>query len=217
MIAAAGELVAKVLALKDWLAQHPERAIPELGLLGDEDWLQATKEFAMDSEQDMRRALSAARLAAKRKVMGQLMPALRAFAEANDPRSLVSLAQVTPYLARPIDPAILARYGIEESRIMHPTSDSPAAVEVREPAIAERRDSAVDDDYDTRFVITVGGDVMVDQEGKSAAILADAAGRFSAANGGRSPKTADELTPYLSAPVDPARVTEFLKTGGPGG
>jgi hypothetical protein len=73
---------------------------------------------------------------------------------------------MTPYLASLITPAILARYGIEERQIMRRPPDSREVVEIREPAIGERRDAAVDDDYDTRFVITASGMVMVNQEGR---------------------------------------------------
>ncbi len=217
MIAAAGELVAKVRTLKDWLAQHPERAIPELSLLSDADWLEATKEFSIESETDMRKALSAARLLAKRRLMDQLRPALLASAAADGGKGLTSMDQVTPFLTSPVDPAILARYAVREIPLVVPGPGSKGTMEIREPGIAEREEAAVDDDYDTRFLITVGGMIKVEQDGKTVGILDEAISKFAAANGGQPPKTAEELVPFLSAPVDPARVTEYIKGGGHGG
>jgi RNA polymerase sigma factor (sigma-70 family) len=103
----------RVSQLKQFLETNPSEKIPELQLLPDSDWLKIVEGIPLDTEESCRIATSAARGAATVLFcQGNLRPALRQYAEANNGQFPTDLSQLKPYFKSPIDDAILQRYEI---------------------------------------------------------------------------------------------------------
>jgi hypothetical protein len=92
--------VAHVEELSQYLQQMPNKNIPEIRFLTDDDWLAAAKEAKFDSDADIRKALSDLRSLAKSKMpMGA---ALYSFTRANQGRLPTDLSQLKPYFKTPV-------------------------------------------------------------------------------------------------------------------
>lgn len=209
MEAALDEWLQKVVRLREYLDATPTSQIPELRYLTAKDWLDATKEGSLETELDLRRALSDLRRAAKQRFSPELMTALQRYLKANQARPPSDVAQLAPFFERSVDPAILARYGvfsIDESdpsyvRMIGP--DGPARWMIRE------KDN-VDDYYDsTVFVSSAGhgvqGSSKYDRE------LNAAYRAYAAAHNGNAPSTAADVAPYLPSTIDPVFIQRRLE------
>ena len=163
------------MALKSWLKRvkefkhlperMPDKVIPELNLLNEEDWLQLAKEplehdakeVNLDDEAVARLVFSVVRAKAKDKLMKVLSRALEGYANANDGQLPADTLQLQPYLmyshflgpARVvdvpdsvIDETVLRRYEILRAGRLE---DVPGDMTI----LAER--SPVDSEYDTRL------------------------------------------------------------------
>jgi RNA polymerase sigma factor (sigma-70 family) len=104
---------ARVDRLKQWLEANPGEKIPEFKSLTSADWLNAVERLGDDStEEDYQSALRIMRANAESTIFGQLHQALRGYSQANGGQFPTDLSQLGPYLAAPIDAAILQRYEI---------------------------------------------------------------------------------------------------------
>lgn len=108
---AAQSWVARVERLRQRVGQTPGAAIPEFGLLAEEDWLSAARN-ELTSETDYRKALSELRRLAESKFAALLQPALHAYLEAHAGQFPADLSELQPYLKPPADAAMLERYAI---------------------------------------------------------------------------------------------------------
>ncbi|MCC6235922.1 MAG: sigma-70 family RNA polymerase sigma factor, partial [Verrucomicrobiales bacterium] len=113
---ASGSLDPAEAALKSWAervkhykalaGRMPDKAIPELKLLTEEDWIELTKEPLGHSPNELdledpkvaRLALSAARAKAKDRLKWVFSRALRGYADAHDGRLPGEVAELQPYL-----------------------------------------------------------------------------------------------------------------------
>jgi RNA polymerase sigma factor (sigma-70 family) len=99
-------LAAKAAAteINKYLDQMPDKKIPELKLLTDVDWLNATKEAKFDTDADIRKTLSNLRSLAKNRMpMGR---SLYAFTSANNGQLPTDLSQLKPYFQSNLDSAL---------------------------------------------------------------------------------------------------------------
>lgn len=168
--------------LDSWLARArefkrladrmPEKTIPELRLLTEEDWLElaktplghAAEDVNLADETTARLAFSAVRAKAKDKMMRILSRALEGYAKAHDdelPSDPVQLrphlmnrdfhgpARVVEFPEEAVDDTVLRRYAVLRAGKL-------AAVPDEKPILAER--TPVDNEYDTRLL--VGGSWM---------------------------------------------------------
>jgi RNA polymerase sigma factor (sigma-70 family) len=195
------KLVARATQLRQSLEQHPERKIPELGLLTEKDWLDAVGEVDKpENDPDFRQAMSNLRNRAKSSFGGMLQKALRRYAEANGDLLPSDLSQLQPYFNQPVDDSVLKRYQLVQSGKL---SDLKGKMLVSE--IAPR----VDDEYDSHFEFSVNGissrTSNMAEDSFEAAMTA-----YANANGGQLPRTAEQVGAYLTQPLDPSRVQKFL-------
>ena len=123
----------------------PDKKIPELQLLTENDWLSAAKDAKFDTETDIRKALGKLRNLAKDKL--PIGSALFSFTHANNGKLPTDLAQLKPYFKAPVDDAILERY-----KLLHTgnLSDFPSGAWF----VAEK--APVDKDYDTLAIFGNG-------------------------------------------------------------
>lgn len=155
----------RVKDLKHLPERMPDKVIPELKLLNEEDWLGLAKTpeglvpkaSELDGDAAARRAFSAVRAEAKNKLMKVLSRALEGYANANGGQLPTDTLQLKPYLMNKnfeglfraidieesvVDESVLSRY---EMLLSGKLQDVPSDLTI----MAER--SPVDGEYDTRL------------------------------------------------------------------
>jgi predicted DNA-binding protein (UPF0251 family) len=195
------KLVARATQLRQSLEQHPERMIPEVGLLTEKDWLDAVGEVDKpENDPDFRQAMSNLRNRAKSSFGGMLQKALRQYGEANGDLLPSDLSQLQPYFNQPVDDSLLKRYQLIQSGKL---SDLKSKMLVSE--IAPR----VDEEYDSHFEFSLNG-ISSRTSSLAEDSIETAITAYANANGGILPKTTEQVAAYLHQPVDPTRVQKFL-------
>jgi RNA polymerase sigma factor (sigma-70 family) len=98
--------------LNGHLQRMPEKKIPELQLLTENDWLSVAKEVSLQSEADVRRALAELRNVAKHKFATYALQAVDKFIAANNGQMPTDVSQLKPYFEVPVEDAMLERYQV---------------------------------------------------------------------------------------------------------
>lgn len=143
-------LTAKAVELNQHLQQMPDKSIPELQFLTENDWLAAAREAKLDTEEDVRRALSHLRSRAKEKL--PLAASLYSFTQANNGALPTDLSQLKAFFKTPVDDPTLNRYKLLHSGKV---SDFPAGTWF----IVEK--APVDKDYDSRAKFGLGTSTVI--------------------------------------------------------
>jgi RNA polymerase sigma factor (sigma-70 family) len=199
----------KVVSLKKHLKENPRYQIPELALLEDKDWLDATKDIQLEDEWDYRSALSRLRSIAKQKILWELSGAIPRYVKASNGARPQDPSELDRYMEKSVDPAIWKRYKIvgsnESNETPHITGPNGSKAEW---VITDK--ALVDDDLDTRsygseFGVAMMGLGRIEQE------VYQAHSAFKAANSGQRPTTAAQLAPYLKSKIDPVYVEKRMK------
>jgi len=193
--------VARMARLKQYLAAHPERGIPELRLLHEEDWMDEALKADLDSEVGMRLALSQLRQLAQNQSHHVLAAALKAFTAAHGGQVPATPAQLAPFLERPEDADLLNLFtpytGI--ARLAAPGGES---------WVFQERPS-VDDWFDSETMLGANGSFAIQSAAPGFEVLR-AMDRFVKATG-IQPTDASQVTPYLTEPVSPAIVAAMVR------
>ena len=98
--------------LNGHLQRMPDKKIPELQLLTENDWLSVAKEVSLQSEGDVRQALSKLRNVAKHKFATHALQAVDKFIAANNGQMPTDVSQLKPYFDVPVEDAMLQRYQV---------------------------------------------------------------------------------------------------------
>jgi RNA polymerase sigma factor (sigma-70 family) len=98
--------------LKQVVEQNPNKTIPDLQLLSEEDWLNAARNAKFDSDKDVRRTLANLRHSAENAFASMTEQALTKFMKANNEQFPTDLSQLQSYYPTPVDDAILQRWQI---------------------------------------------------------------------------------------------------------
>jgi RNA polymerase sigma factor (sigma-70 family) len=138
--------------LNSRLQQMPEKKIPELQLLTENDWLAAAKDSDLDTDAGVRTALRDLRRIAKNEFGKMIGNALAKYVEANNGQLPADVAELLPHLKQPIDPAILQRYQMLYSGQL---SDVPPAPGGHGQWVISEK-APVDSDYDSHLYIGPG-------------------------------------------------------------
>lgn len=194
-----------VSKLKQRLEQSPEEKIPELQFATAKDWLDATKDPKLDTDLDMRRALSDLRRAAKQHFATQLSAALKRYLGAHNNESPADAAQLAPFFEGPVDPSLLPRYAVGSMK------DFPNLRfnDGNQDTWVLREKEPVDPYYDTAIFLRAkatgvqGLSIFGDEV--EAAIKS-----FKAANNGQKPTAPTQLAPFLHSAIDPAFVQQRI-------
>ena len=196
--------VNRVSQLKQRLEQWPDKKIPELQLVTEEDWLNAAK-GKLDTETDYRRALSALRGAVEQKFITTLLqPALKEYRRANNEQLPADLAQLQPYFKSPVDPAILQRWEVVPAETVE-------ALGLGGDVIITQR-APVDDIYDTRYGVGPSGFGGTDfTSSATRAILASVNQAYAAANNGKFPDDPSQLLPFAVTPEQQAALQKLIQ------
>ena len=193
-----------VANLRQRLEQMPDKKIPELQFLTARDWLDAAKDLKIDSEMDVRRALSELRRMAKFHFIPQLTAAFRRYLEANSNQPPGEATQLAPYFETPVDLAILQRYGAPSA------GQSNGLVSMEGEVWAIREKAPVDNYYDTAIAISNRGNVLSQYISEFRDEVPAAIKAFEAANNGQRPTDPSQLAPYFHSIIDTAFVQQRL-------
>jgi RNA polymerase sigma factor (sigma-70 family) len=140
---------AQVSQLKQRLQRMPEKSIPELQFVTDQDWFDAVGQTnRLQTDADFREALDRLRRTAKNKFAPKLQLALSDYAATNEGRLPADLSQLKSYFDPPVDDGILQRYTLLHTGNLNDLSPT-------EPLVAEK--SPVDEEYDTMYLISLKG------------------------------------------------------------
>jgi hypothetical protein len=146
---AAKDWQGRVDQLRHYLEQNRQAWIPELKLLTESGWLEATR-GDLRTDTDYRVALSRLRAEAETTfVDSQLQPALKRYVDANNGQFPDTLAQLEQFFQPPVDAEVLQRYEIV------PHEKVPAAAWGGDWVVTLK--AAVDKDYDRRVVVGASG------------------------------------------------------------
>ena len=153
-------------ALKSWLdrdkllrqsfEQWPGKKTPELQLLSEQDWLNATANRRLETDADRREAMSNLRTDAKKKFAGLVNKALERYAEANNQQIPSSLSQLLPFLESPVDSSFLEGYEIAAPGTVHPPKPGPGESEKAQLWAMVEKGGPADKEYDYSIVIYNG-------------------------------------------------------------
>ena len=193
--------------LKQIVQQHPDKTVPEMQLLSDEQWLNEAMTAKLDQDKDIQQALANLRRTAENNFVSLAQPALSKYMEANGKQFPTDLSQLQPYFKSPIDEAILSRWEIV------PQSDFPNQSMGGDWLITEK--TPIDADLDLHWAIGPGGYGSTSYQsadiGTAIATIDPAMKAFAAANNGKQPTDPAQILPYLTTPQQQAAYQTLLK------
>lgn len=195
----------RVQALTKWLEKMPEKRIPQMKLLTEEDWLEAAKNAKVDTPLGAREALAALRRLALQKFTRPMHQALELYLKENggqfptDPRLLAG------YFDPEVPIEMLSNFEVGEDKTTR-SFDANGAPVPQAPRLAVSS-KIVDDVYDTRVSLFAGWMTTSSVVNLSQTAITEAMKQYRAVNNGQVPKEPGQLTPFLKSTVDP----EFLR------
>jgi RNA polymerase sigma factor (sigma-70 family) len=190
--------------LKAQLARMPDKRIPELQLLTEKDWFDAVKNAKQfETEADFRQALQSLRDSAKQEFGNLTREALKKYAAANNGLLPPDLSQLKAFYDTPLDDAVLARYSLLQTGNLADVPGSEFLFTEKAPP--------VDDEYDSLYEFRMNGtrSSSVNSPGD---IVWDSLAQFAKAHSGNLPGDVSQLIPYLTRPLDQAKVQEILSS-----
>jgi RNA polymerase sigma factor (sigma-70 family) len=206
---AAKSWLARVGQLKERIQQTPGAKIPEFQFLTENDWLKAAQ-GELNTDEDYRRALSGLRGTAETTFINtELSPAIKQYLNANNGQFPTDLAQLRNYFDPPVDASVLQRWEVV------PANTTPNINMGGDWVITQV--TAVDEDYDHRFVVGPNG------YGSSGAgdwnsatsprtVLRSAMQAYMNANNGLEPSEPSQLSPYVTTPEEQAALQKVAST-----
>jgi RNA polymerase sigma factor (sigma-70 family) len=193
--------------LKKSIEQYPDKAIPELQLLSEQQWLDAAMNAKFDTDKAIRQTLADLRHTAENNFASLAQPALSKYMQANNGQFPTDLSQLQPYFETPIGDAILSRWEIL------PQSALPEQKMGSDWVITEK--APVDPEFDNRWAIGSSGygNTSYQSPDASAAIatMDPAMKAYAAANNGKEPTDPSQILPYLTTPEQQAAYQTLLK------
>jgi RNA polymerase sigma factor (sigma-70 family) len=194
--------------LKEFLARMPDKAIPELQLVTEKDWFDAVKSAKkLETDADLRQALSDLRHNAKNEFAELIHKALPAYLKATEGMLPTDVAQLKPYFPAPVSDDILQRYSMLQTGRLSELPDRARLIGETAPP--------VDDEYDTVFRFSING-TDSSSVNRVEDLVKQAGVQFAEAHKGLLPTDPSQLTPYLTQQVDPSKVQRLLSEIPPG-
>lgn len=199
----------RVKRLKHLFVERPDQRIPELDLLGDDDWLRIARWDFPDDDNGERKAMGDARNAAKRILMLMLPDALYAYAAAHHHAFPAQAADLGPYLPDPRAAPAMVRY--EMRALPEGLYNEPS----RRAGLQEV--APVDSDFDARITVNdTGGASMAFPPSAWIpgfdVMRAKAYRAYDQVHPGTFAPTAADVIPYFNPPLDSATQQKFLQS-----
>jgi RNA polymerase sigma factor (sigma-70 family) len=191
----------RVKSLSAWLEKMPDKRIPEMAYLTEDDWLEAAKNAKVETALGARDALSTLRRLALARFNKPLGDALARYRKETKRRLPATPDELVAYFDPPIDPAIMKNYELgklERTRVIDVDGGEASSV---------LQNKIVDDIYDCRYGHTGGGSTVMQAVHLSFDAITAAVKEFQRANNGQPPTDPSQLAPYLKRAVD----AEYLR------
>ena len=203
--------------MKSWLARedklkqvveaYPDKKIPDLQLLSEEDWLNDAKDAKFDTAKDIQRTLAYLRNAAGNKFAQLASDAVSKYMKSNNDQFPTELAQLQPYFTTPISEDILNRWGImPQSAFPNQKMGGDWVIAVKDP---------VDRELDSSIVIGPGSHGSSDYQSvdrqKAIAILEPALKAYAADHNGTQAGSPTQIQPYLTTPEQQAALQTLIQ------
>jgi hypothetical protein len=186
-------------ALKQKLAQMPDKGIPELQFLTDKEWISAAWDADLDTDDGTRLALRQLRDKAVEKFLNKMRDAIKAYAAANNDMLPASLLDLKGYFQMPVTDEMLQRYKLMQSgQLSDVTNDTLV-----------RKFGYVDPDYDSNQEMSINGGGGGSFNHIEQAIN-DAARRYALDNYFQAPTNPEQITSYLSKTIDTPTIQKYL-------
>ncbi len=202
----------RVVSMKRFLKEHPKYQIPELSLLEERDWLEATKEVQLEDEWDFRSAADTLRRLAANRLFHRVMPAVSRYLKASKGVPPDDPSQFAQFMNQPIDATVWQRYKIIPAGEAGPDAPTFTGQNGKKATWLLTDRAAVDDYYTSKIYVSENGVATVMKLNFDKEVWA-ARSAFQSANPNQRPTTAAQLAPYLKVQVDPAFVEKLLKKG----
>lgn len=145
-------LQSRVARLKKLIEQMPDKSIPELEFLTDQDWLNVAINADLNTEAGTREALSQLRKSAKMNFAPTIWQAWNRFMLANTGVIPSDVSQLKPYFESGVDDKILQRY-----QIVAADQEDDFSMFGGKWVITEK--APVDDTHDFRVILSTKGNV----------------------------------------------------------
>jgi RNA polymerase sigma factor (sigma-70 family) len=191
---------ARAALLKRKLAEMPDKEIPELKLLTDDDWKNAAWNADLDTDDGVRVALRDARSKAVEIFLNLTRPALKKYLAANNDTLPSDLLTLKPYYDAPVTEDMLQRYSFIQSGKLSANLSEDVVKETAPP---------VDDEYDSVHQMSMngaGGSVFNNVQNT----IAEAAWHFAINNNGQPPSDPSQIASYLNRSIDAAIVQKYF-------
>lgn len=198
--------IGQVRKLGTFLERHPELGIPEIALVSEADWLDATKGVTFEVEADYRKALAALRRIARNKSQAAISTALQQAIAANDGAPPESVEDLARHLPPGFDHSILQRFTLD------PSGEIPELRVSGAPFRFILTEKPLDPLWDTQFFFAKGGATGVGVVGGMANSIEKAMDEFTRVTGAL-PYQATQLLPYIDprTKVEPDVLDEYFR------
>ena len=196
---------ARVAQLKQHFENDPGLVIPEMQLLTETDWLMIAKDYPLESQQDLQKALMMTREIGERKFAVEIGAALRAFKSDHQNQDPDDFALLRPYFDPRTDPAILQRWTILPSEFFPQIHLDSRFVVTQLPALTEEKQSMV------RLVSSRGSTGVGLSGMKSEQIIAPLYAAYRKANPGSYPKDLAVYRPYAATAEQRAELQKLIE------
>lgn len=199
--------------LRAWMAKHPREWIPELELLGDQNWLSITREATLDEENDFALAAAELRGVAKGYFVELMRSALRAYLRTHEgilPVDTLELLRHFPLTSHD-HVAMLERYRMVRSGKLAAAPEGPLIEEKKLIRSYEARHAITTDGAGGLSIETRKPSSKSVEEERIKASAERAVAAFVKINQGQKPTTPAQLIPYFDPPLRPEHVKRFTR------
>ncbi|MBI2928347.1 MAG: sigma-70 family RNA polymerase sigma factor [Verrucomicrobia bacterium] len=128
----------KLKMIKQRFDEWPGKETPELGLLTEGDWLTEIAKRPLETEPQVREALSSLRYAARAKFGDEIEKALGDYAKDNGEEFPENVDQLAPYLSPALQPMLEGYEIAQPGRVKVPQPNSPNATMAAKWALVEK-------------------------------------------------------------------------------
>jgi hypothetical protein len=193
--------------LRQAVADHPEKSLPEFQLLSKQQWLDAAMNAKFDTDKNIQQDLADLRRTADNDFVGMLQSAVSKYKNENGNQFPTDLSQLQSYFDTPVDGAILDRWQVV------PSSQVPNVKMGGDSIITEK--SPLDTSVDEVWVVGQNGYGTTSYQSpdmnNALSTLAPVFKAYLAANNGAEPQQPSDILPYLTTPDQQAAYSLLQK------
>lgn len=195
----------RVEVLKRRMAEVPGSRARAAGVLKKEDWIKVVLDNQLQTETEVRKAVSRIEDEVKLAWANSVQAALSGFIKAHGGLLPTDSGQLAPFLPAGTDPSLLHRFKMLRSgHVGDGQGDAWLMADI----------GTVDDDTESLLMLGRGNMIYGDGASGIHRTVARAYAEFVRSHPGQYPTEAIQLQPYLRQPVDPRQLHDFWKQYG---